>query len=294
MPNVIDGIADHSKPGDTASWWSQQGKLSMAGNLDPEETAYLELFTSTDVPQALRIGRGIADITNLTQEEKDRAKKHFGEGPGAIGQFVNYENRRRIIAHYVYTHPATIQYELGLYRLTRDVIPPLFLAERVYELFTAEEAFTGEKVSRLRAGADLLVAIVLARVLKAAAGANAPVRPQSTPLTDPIYDLPPQGGMRINGRWYTEHALERMAPDTPQIRAELRTRAAARLAKLGINPGHGAYDACIARALQKIDPRGIPPAVVEAEISSPGSTNVKVITARRQQVVVTVMPKGGN
>ena len=47
------------------------------------------------------------------------------------------------------------------------------------------------------------------------------------------------------------------------------------------------------RALQKIDPQGKSPSVVEAEISSPGSTNVKVITARRQQVVVTVMPKHG-
>jgi hypothetical protein len=294
MPNVIDGIADHPKPGDAATWWSHQDRLIMAGSLDPEEMAYLTLFTSTDVPPVLRIGRGIADATNLTQEEKERAKKHFGGGPAAMPQFINYENRRRIIAHYVFTHPATVQYELALYRLTRDVIPPLFLAERVYELFSGEEAFTGDKVSRLRAGVDLLLAIVLTRVLKAAAGANAPVRPPSTALTDPIYDLPPEGGMKINGRWYTEHALERMAPDTPQVRAQLRTSAAARLAKLGINPGNRAYDACLARALQKIDPRGIPPSVVEAEISNPGSTNVKVITVRRQQVVVTVMPRKEN
>ena len=67
---------------------------------------------------------------------------------------------------------ATIQYEMGLYRFTRDAIPPLFVAERVYELFKGEEAFTGEKLSRLRAGVDLVVAIVLIRVLKAAAGAT--------------------------------------------------------------------------------------------------------------------------
>jgi hypothetical protein len=34
----------------------------MAGNLDPEEMAYTEFFTSTDVPRALRIGRGFANI----------------------------------------------------------------------------------------------------------------------------------------------------------------------------------------------------------------------------------------
>jgi hypothetical protein len=47
----------------------------------------------------------------------------------------------------------------------------------------------------------------------------------------------------------------------------------------------------MARALQKIDPRGIPPSVIEAEIGSPGSTNVTVITAGQGQVVVTVMPR---
>ena len=95
----------------------------------------------------------------------------------------------------------------------------------------------------------------------------------------------------INGRWYTEHALERMAPDTPQIRAELVSRISLRLQKLGINPGSEAWSACYGRALQKIDPRGIPPRVVEAEISAPGSTNVRVITARGKSVVVTVMPR---
>jgi hypothetical protein len=44
----------------------------------------------------------------------------------------------------------------------------------------------------------------------------------------------------------------------------------------------------MARALKKVDPRGVPPSVVEGEIARPGSTHVKVITARRKQVVVTV------
>jgi len=289
MANVIDGIADHPKPGETAQWWSQQNKLLMARYLDPEEVAYFDFFTSSDVPPALRIGRGLTNLTNLTAEDKEKGKKYFGDGAGAMNQFVNYENRRRIVAHYVCTHPATIQYELALYRLTRDVIPPLFIAERAYEVVTGQEAFTGEKLSRIRAGVDLLIAVVLARVLSAAAGANARVRPPSASLTDPIYDLPPRGGMKINGRWYTEHALERMAPDTPQIRAELRTRAAERLTELGFTPGTEAYNTCLARALQKIDPRGIPPSVVEAEILRPGSTNVRVITVRGERVVVTVM-----
>jgi hypothetical protein len=44
--------------------------------------------------------------------------------------------------------------------------------------------------------------------------------------------------------------------------------------------------------MSKIDPRGVPPSVVEAEIANPGSTNVKVIYIKRLQRVVTVIPKG--
>jgi hypothetical protein len=97
--------------------------------------------------------------------------------------------------------------------------------------------------------------------------------------------------MRINGRWYTEHALERMAPDTPQVRAEVRARVVARLERMGIKSGHPAYDRVLTRALKKIDPRGVPPSVVEAEILRPGSTNVRVITAKGKSIVVTVVPK---
>jgi hypothetical protein len=82
-----------------------------------------------------------------------------------------------------------------------------------------------------------------------------------------------------------------MAPDTPQVRAELRLRAISRLERLGITQGSKAFDKCLARAMTKIDPRGVPPSVVEAEIASPGSTNVTVIYIKRLQRVVTVIPK---
>src|SRR5204863_346819 len=87
---------------------------------------------------------------------------------------------------------------------------------------------------------------------------------------DPAHLTPEGGGATINGRWYTEHALERMAPDTPQVRTQLRTRVGARLERLGIKPGSPAYNRVMARALEKIDPRGVPPSVVEAEILRPG------------------------
>ncbi|MGH7436541.1 MAG: hypothetical protein ACRENE_12780 [Polyangiaceae bacterium] len=291
MANVLDGIRQNPKPLDASNWWKAQPPDAMADALDDEERDYLEFFTSPEVPTILHIGQGIADPNNLGPEDQKRAEKHFGTGPDARAKLANYENRRRIVAHYALTHPATVAYEMGLYRFSRDAIPPFFIFERVYELITGEEAFTGEQVSRINAAVDLVLIVVIAGVLKA-------VRPvpqtpvHSGSLTDPIWDLPPEGGgMRINGRWYTEHALERMAPDTIQVRAQLAARAAARLRRFGLTPESRAWKACFARAMQKIDPRGVPPSVVEAEIAKPGSTSVKVIKAKGGQVVVTVIPR---
>lgn len=292
MPNVIEGIADNPKPMDTATWWNKQPSRSMGVSLEEDEIHYLETFTSNEVPKELQIGRGIATIGSLDAEDKERAKKHFGTD---LGAFVNFENRRRIIAHYVYTHPATINYMVQLYRATRDSIPPFFLAERVAQLIRGKETFVATDVSRLGAFVEIVIVLVIGRAVKYAAAAAevAPKPSVARALTDPIYDLPPEGGgMNINGRWYTEHALERMAPDTPTVRAELRLRIIKRVQKLGLDENSDAYKKVLDRALEKgMDPRGIPPSVVEAEISSPGSTNIKVITARRKGIVVTVIPR---
>lgn len=59
----------------------------------------------------------------------------------------------------------------------------------------------------------------------------------------------PQNGQQINGRNYTKHALERMAPDTPQVRA--------------ISQG---YERGSKEFNNFVSPRGIPPSVVEGVI----------------------------
>ena len=294
MPNVLDEVAKRPKPLDIADWWRKQPPAQWGGPLEDEEQEYLNVFTSDQIPKQFRIGRGIADGSHLDGEEQKLAHEKFGSGIEAKGRFANYENRRRIIAQYVWTHPATIAYELGLYRLSRDLNPVTFVLERVHQLVTGTETFTNEQTSRIEAGAELLMPIVIGRVLRGLTGYLVPAD-KALPirsLTDPIYDLPPEGGgMKLNGRWYTEHALERMAPDTPQVRAELSARVAKRLEKLGLK-NTPAYEACLKKALSKIDPRGVPPSVVEAEIANPGSTGVKVIVARGGRVVVTVLPKG--
>ena len=80
------------------------------------------------------------------------------------------------------------------------------------------------------------------------------------------------GGI-INGREYSQHAMERMAPDTPSVRAELSRRAEALAESKGLQVGTQEYY----QFCQKyVDPRNIPPSVIEDAIRNttavPGHT----------------------
>ncbi|SDF57329.1 hemagglutinin repeat-containing protein [Sporomusa acidovorans] len=110
----------------------------------------------------------------------------------------------------------------------------------------------------------------------------------------------PEGGATITGRKYSEHALERMAPNTPEIRAELRTKADKIAGEKGLVPGSKEYNEFINKY---VDPRGITPTVVEDAIRNtkpaPGNTpgtfvhenaNVRVIVNSNGDVV-TVIPR---
>jgi hypothetical protein len=284
------------KPADVAQYWADEvrpNRTHWGHSLSELEQGYIDAMTDPAVPAPLRM-RTPVDPGNMTSEEADAARRLFGAGADAARRYANYCNRQRIQANYVLTHPATVRLQLGLYRLVRDVNPIHFAWERGWQIGSGREMFTGQEVSRLGAAFEFVASLALVygigKVLQSTRPAARTPRTASRSLSDPIYDLPADGGgMRINNRWYTEHALERMAPDTPQVRAQIRTRVGQRLERLGIARGHPAYDRVLARALQKIDPRGVPPSVVEAEILRPGSTNVRVVTARRGEVVVTVI-----
>src|SRR2546430_1223516 len=99
MGNVLDGIRDHPKPADGGKWWSQQSLRVMAAPLDDEEQGYFDFFSSGEGVKALRI-REPADLSNLNADERQRATERFGKGPEAFLLFVNFDNRRRIVAHY--------------------------------------------------------------------------------------------------------------------------------------------------------------------------------------------------
>ncbi|SDC97487.1 hypothetical protein SAMN04488112_1254 [Melghirimyces thermohalophilus] len=79
----------------------------------------------------------------------------------------------------------------------------------------------------------------------------------------------PKGGGAIDGREYSEHALERMAPDTIEVRAKLERRAVEK----GLKPGTKEFK-------NYVDPRGIPPSVVEDTIK-----NVKPVTGNRPKTL---------
>ncbi|WP_322905764.1 RHS repeat-associated core domain-containing protein [Paenibacillus campi] len=110
----------------------------------------------------------------------------------------------------------------------------------------------------------------------------------------------PKGGGTIGGRRYSEHSLERMAPNTPEVRAELTTRANQRAAEQGLRPGTKEYNDFINK---QVDPRGITPSVVEDTIKNgtktPGNTQgtsvyqsdrVRVVTNANGDVI-TVIPR---
>ena len=109
-----------------------------------------------------------------------------------------------------------------------------------------------------------------------------------------------EGGGTINGREYSQHAMERMAPDTPQVRAELSRRAEKSATQRGRTVGtQEYYEYC----KKYVDPRNIPPSVIEDAISStkgiPGNrpdtfihetADVKIVINSAGKVI-TVIPK---
>lgn len=108
------------------------------------------------------------------------------------------------------------------------------------------------------------------------------------------------GGGIINGRRYSQHAMERMAPNTPKVRAELYQRAIKIAKEKGLVPQTKEYSTFIEKY---VDPRNILPSMIEDAIkntkSIPGNRpdtfihttdSVKVITNGNGDVI-TVIPK---
>ena len=78
-----------------------------------------------------------------------------------------------------------------------------------------------------------------------------------------------KGGGEINGRNYSQHALERMAPDTPEVKATLTSRAIKKAEELGYKPQTKEFSDFIKKY---VDPRNIPPSVIEDAIMNTKKT----------------------
>ncbi|MCM0627483.1 hypothetical protein M5J14_23710, partial [Lysinibacillus sp. OL1_EC] len=103
----------------------------------------------------------------------------------------------------------------------------------------------------------------------------------------------PRGGGEIGGRRYSEHALERMAPNLIQVNVELEKRAIEK----GLKPGTKEFE-------KFVDPRGVPPMVVEDTIRNviptPGNRpntlkydgEAATVITNTNGDVITVIPKG--
>jgi len=180
--DVVDKIVEIRFPQDVVEWWAEgpaQHREDWAHTLSEWESKYLAAFSSSDVPQGLRL-KPLIDAESLTHEEAAEAAELFGLGVEAVRKYANYANRRRIIRHYIITHPATVRLSTALYGLFRDMNPLHFALERGWQIGSGKEMFTEEDRSRLGAAGEFLVALAIIKGVEVGLNAS---RPSTTPIS---------------------------------------------------------------------------------------------------------------
>ncbi|MFL5345957.1 MAG: YwqJ-related putative deaminase [Hyalangium sp.] len=161
--DVVQQLVRLQKPGDVAAWWSSGPKVhpdQWLHSLSHWEVEYLQAMTAPTVPAPLRMHPPV-EPGKLTPQETREAAHWVGEGAAAEQKYAHFENRRRIVAHYVLTHPATIRLQVGLYGLVRDSNPLHFALERGWQVGRGKEMFTQTDVSRLGAAAEFFAALAV-------------------------------------------------------------------------------------------------------------------------------------
>ncbi|EEM07496.1 S-layer y domain ribonuclease [Bacillus pseudomycoides] len=194
-----------------------------------------------DIPAAAR-NIGNIDLSNSLRD--------FGVSPEKINEYIAEQNKTNTIMN-----------------TTLDIMPILNVPKEAIQMYQGKEMGTERKYdpSDYAMGVLSVATGGTVKTLGKVVGTVADLEKKAKNLekatqgTSGIGWSMPRGGGVINGRKYSEHALERMAPDTVEIRAELNTRAREMAAKKGYKPGTAEYEALFA----KIDPRGMTPNVVE-------------------------------
>ncbi len=148
----------------------------------------------------------------------------------------NYRTRRRMLFILLFQNQAFSQYVTDLYRVSRDLNPLHFAAERGIQVGTGREAITGQEVSRVRAGAEFVVYLALIKgaqvapgAITRAAGGEVPgasitVAPSSTSGRVRVYRVEGTPNARIA---IDEHGAVAIADDTKVLFLNFGNRARA-------------------------------------------------------------------
>ncbi|MBN1210903.1 MAG: hypothetical protein JXB05_39005 [Myxococcaceae bacterium] len=187
--DVVQQLVRLGKPGDVAAWWASEPRAHPDQWLHPLshwEREYLHAMVSPTVPAPLRM-RPPVEPGRLTPQQAREAEQLVGGGAGATQRYACFANRRRIVAHYVWTHPATLRLHLSLYGLARDSNPLHFALERGWQVGRGKEMFTGQEVSRLGAAAEFFAALAVGVAVERAMGVAHPLaaRGGSAPYMTP-------------------------------------------------------------------------------------------------------------
>jgi hypothetical protein len=159
--DVIQQILLLQKPRDIALWWETGPGEDLAHwshPLSEWERKYAEAMSAQEVPEPLRMWPMVT-AERLTPAQLEDMERRLGTGAAAAQGYAHWENRRRIVNHYVWTHPATLQASLGLYGLARDSNPLHFALERGWQMGSGQEMFTQQEVSRLGAAQEFFTAL---------------------------------------------------------------------------------------------------------------------------------------
>ncbi|KFE63559.1 hypothetical protein [Hyalangium minutum] len=162
--DVIQQILLLRKPGYVLSWWASgpggQAMLQWTHPLSQWERKYIETMSAETVPAPIRMWPRVT-LEGLTPEQTEDMERRLGAGMAAAEGYAHWENRRRIVKHYVMTHPTTLRLLLTGYEVARDSNPLHFALERGWQMASGQEMFTGQEVSQLGAAQEFFTALAV-------------------------------------------------------------------------------------------------------------------------------------
>ncbi|MFL5346801.1 MAG: hypothetical protein ACJ8AT_18625 [Hyalangium sp.] len=159
--DVIQQILLLRKPWDVQVWWDAgpgQDVPHWTHPLSEWELKYLRAMSAETVPEPLRMPPPVTP-ERLTPQQRQDGEQLLGPGAAAAQGYAHWENRRRIVTHYVLTHPVTVGYQLLLYGAARDINPLHFALERGWQMASGQELFTARPVSQLGAAQEFFTAL---------------------------------------------------------------------------------------------------------------------------------------